>query len=139
VVDTGLINSSYAICNRQGKDRFDDRGLSGWFAGRLKVFWTAIRHMFFRFGMIWVWLPCVPFSAVVVIDSFMQRQIRKHQFKYASPSVNYWTKFLISILVLGITLAPLAPISMSPMLVPITGGLCGVMFWVQTAFNQKRF
>ena len=139
IVDSGVLAGSYSLCLRQGKDRFDDRGLGALFAKRLDVFWLAVRQMFFRFGLLTIWLPCVLVIFLpLVVDACMQRQIRKNQFAPANTLVYHYALVLISLLVIGIILAPLLPVPMAPLGVPLGLAVIGVALWFGLVITQKR-
>ena len=139
VVDTGILDGSYSICARQGKDKFDDRGLGDWFAYRLDVTWLAIQEMFFRFAAIRVWVPFVMVMLVPIFgDGWCMREIRKNRFAAASPAYCGYSKYLLYAVVLGIILAPLLPAAMNPVYVPIGLAMCGVALWVGMVYRHKR-
>jgi len=139
VVDTGIKPASAALCERQGKDRFDDRGFSNLFACRLEVFWLAVRHLFFRFAALEVWWPtALAFFLPILVDAYLQRCIRQNQFAYASPTIHYYSRLLISMLIMGLVLAPMLPWTLSPLNTPLALGICGVALWFRMAYTQKR-
>ncbi|MBW1952086.1 MAG: DUF4400 domain-containing protein [Deltaproteobacteria bacterium] len=139
LVDTGILEGSYAICNRQGRDRFDDRGFSGWFANRLDVFWMAVRQVFFRFQTVGIWLPCVPVMLLPVMgDSYCQRQIRKYRFTPASPLIYGYTRKFIAFSLLVLTATPFFPLTIPPLIFPVLLGLGGLALWLEVAYTHKR-
>lgn len=139
VVDTGVMAGSYHLCQRQGRDRFDDRGLGGWVAKRLDVFWLAVWHLFFRMGVMAVWLPVgLVFALPIFGDGLLQREIRKHQFSYSSPLKHRGAVRLIDLIVAAAILMPLLPVSLPPQGVPLALGLCGAALWIGTQNLQKR-
>lgn len=139
IVDTGALRECYALCEREGKDRFDDRGLAKLFANRLDVFWVAVRLMFFRFGEIYIWWPCVLIMYLsLLVDSYLLREIRKNQSSHFSPSVYNFAKmsfaWLLTILILG----PMVPYEIPPMVVPLVLGALGATMWGWVAYSPKR-
>jgi len=139
IVDSGVLRSSYALCERQGKDRFDDRGLAALFAHRLDVFWVAVRQMFFRFGQIYIWFPCVAvIFPPLLFDAYQKLQIRKNQSSHFSPLEYHWAWKSIVFLLLGLTLGPMLPCSIPPMLVPLWIGSLGAALWWWLAYMPKR-
>jgi hypothetical protein len=139
VVDTGALKTCYALCEHEGADNFDDRGFSRWFAHRLDVFWTAVKQMFFRFGMLRMWLPCsLAFLIPLFADAWLQRRIRQNQFAYSNTLIHHYGGMLIALVLTGLLLAPLLPLPMQPLSVPLGLGLVGASFWFWLANYQKR-
>jgi hypothetical protein len=139
IVDSGVLRSSYALCERQGKDRFDDRGLAALFAHRLDVFWVAVRQMFFRFGQIYFWFPCVAvIFPPLLFDAYQKLQIRKNQSSHFSPLGYYWSSKIMAFLLLGLTLGPMIPHTLPPLILPGWIGLLGVALWFWLAYMPKR-
>lgn len=139
IVDTGILRGSYALPERQGRDRFDDRGLGAWFGNRLDVFWVAVRQMFFRFGQIYVWFPCVlVFFPPLLFDAYQRLQIRKNQSSHFSPLGYHWAWKAVIFLLLGLTLGPMIPYTLPPMLVPVWIGSLGAALWWWLAYMPKR-
>ena len=139
IVDTGVLAGSYSLCERRVKDRFDDRGFGGWFGNRLDVVWIAVRQMFFRFGQIYIWFPCVAvFFPPLIFDGYQKRQIRKNQSSNFSPLTYCWAWRSMMFLLLGLTLGPMIPYTLPPMIVPVWIGLLGAALWFWLAFMPKR-
>jgi hypothetical protein len=141
VVDTGVLASSYSLAERRGKDPFDDRGLGGWFANRLDVFWVAIRQMLFRFGVVELWLSCaLLFIAAAFIDALLQRQILKYETGAASPLMYRIAEWIIAGVFMAIFLSPLLPVTMmSPLAVPVGMGAVAFALWFAVVKSAKRF
>jgi len=139
IVDTGALKECYGLCEREGRDRFDDRGLAAWFAKRLDVFWVAVRFMFFRFGEIYIWWPCVAAMFIpLLMDSYLLRQIRKNQSSHFSPTGYSWSKKIFYGLLAGLILGPMVPYKIPPMVVPVVLGLLGAAAWGWVAYSPKR-
>lgn len=139
VVDTGILDGSYSLCARQGKDKFDDRGLGNWFAHRLDVTWLAIQEMFFRFFAIKFWQPfAIALLVPMLADAWCKRAVRKNQFAASSPIACGYSKIFIYAVIIVALLAPMAPIKIKPIYVPGVLALCGIAMWVGMVYRQKR-
>lgn len=140
LVDNGVLQHSYFLCEgeRDEKDRFDDRGLGAIFARRLDVFWLAVRHMFYRFGMIELWGVCALFLLPLTVDASLQRCIRQNRFAYSSPMVHHGAGIIVSMVFMGLVLSPMLPLTMSPMSTPAGLALCGAALWFYLSNYQKR-
>ena len=138
-LDTGAVEASFTLCGYQGKDRFDDRGLGRWLFQRLQVVWMVIRQMVFRWEVMALWLPgAVIFAAPLLVDSLVQREIRKYQFSFASPLVHKKTWHFLRLLLAAAVLLPLLPVSVPPLAYPAALGAGGLALWAMILNIQKR-
>jgi hypothetical protein len=138
-LDTGIVDASYTFSGYKGKDRFDDRGLGAWLNLRLHVFWLAIYLMLFRWLVMSVWLPgTAVLTLPLLVDGLSQREIRKYQFSYASPTVHRQTGQALRLLFALMILLPLMPLSCPPLAYPVAIGLGALALWIMLVNNQKR-
>jgi hypothetical protein len=140
IVDTGVLAGSYALCEREGRDPFDDRGLGNFFGDRLDVFWVAVRQLFFRLGVVALWTWCVLLMlAATVTDALLQRQMLKCRSGSASPLVYHYAGVLIALVFMGLLLAPLLPVPiMSPLSAPAGLALVCLALWAGLVRSAKR-
>lgn len=139
IVDTGTLRECYGLCEREGKDRFDDRGLAAWFANRLDCFWVGVRLTFFRYGEIFVWWPyALAMFIPLIVDSCILRQIRKNQSSSFSPGWFSTFRMLFFGMLALLVLGPMFPFQIPPMLVPVVVGALGAALWGWVAFMPKR-
>lgn len=138
-MDTGIVDASYTYSGYEGKDKFDDRGLSAWVDLRLHVVWLAVYLMLFRWQVMYVWLPGTTVLTVpLMVDGIAQREIRKYQFSYASPTVHRKTTQTLRVLLASMILLPLLPLSCPPLSYPIAIGLGALALWIMLVNSQKR-
>lgn len=140
IVDCGALSGSYGICERQGKDPFDDRGLSKFFGDRLDVFWVAVRQLFFRISVVALWLwPGLLMLAATAADAVFQRQMLKFKSSSASPALYHYAAVGIALVFMGLLLAPMMPYPiMEPLAVPAGLALICLALWAGLVRSAKR-
>jgi hypothetical protein len=140
VVDCGVLSGSYELCQRQGTDRFDDRGLSKLFADRLDVFWVAVRQLLFRISVVAVWMWCGLLMLVATTaDALLQRQMLKCKSGAASPALYHYAAVGIAVVFMILLLVPMMPYPiMEPLAVPAGLALICLALWAGLVRSAKR-
>lgn len=140
-VDTGAVAASEKFFNRSDnpRDRFDDRGIGAWVQKRTEVLWLAVRYGFYRWGMLFLWLPLLVAAVLPVsLDAAYQRDIRKYQFSHTSGLKHNNSLWVLKVVLLLVFFMPLLPVAVPPLAIP-AGMMLGMMaWWVYWANMQKR-
>jgi len=140
LIETGFLDATYNYFGKYDDDGVvDDRGLGIVIDRRLDVFWLTLHLVYYRVGMLMIWLPyLLPMVLVASIDGLLQREIRKWQFSFSSPMAHRSAARLVFLIALAFVVIPFLPFPTPPFAMPILMGLLAVAAWVNLANIQKR-
>lgn len=139
IIDTGILEESYGFWGKHSGVTSLEKGIGESAASRLDVFWMCIRHMFFRFGLLHLWLPCaLALLPTLLIDAWLKRKVRQNQFSSANTLQHHLTGTVITLVALFMVVTPLLPLPIEPFYVPVGLAVCGFVVWLWLAMYQKR-
>lgn len=146
MIDTGVYESMYRhlIPNDTEKARSKGmeelgRGIFEWVLGRLEAFTNIVYQFLARFAMFVMWFPYILiFLIPAMYDGLMVREIKKTNFRLASPVVHRYSFRMVGLLVFGLITLFFVPIAVNPIIIPfIMLGICVFLSFTVSNF-QKR-
>lgn len=145
-IDTGIMAHSFEpfvpteaqITRTKGLEDFG-RPVFDWFDARIRAWWTLIWSAFTRVSSVLLWAPFALFLiAPWVVDGFVQREIRKHTFDYASPIQQRYAMRALTSLPLLFIVFLIAPIPLHPLATPILALAVGMLLQRAVKHFMKR-
>jgi len=143
---TGVMNASFSLIAPTESQRRRSAGLEGlgeaYFehsVNRLTVFWNSVFQATYRGVLLFHWLPyMLPLFIPAIFDGLMSREIKKHNYGYAS-SVRYHMGVHVLITVfLIVPIYLLMPFAITPLVIPAIGFLQAIVLMVTAANLQKQ-
>lgn len=144
-MESGIAQASYAMVVPDEGNRTNDRDeikpakeMVGWFDEKIVTWWAMWLQAIERLVLFMHWLP---YAMVILIpaciDGWIQREIKKTNFGYASPIRYHLGMFLI----FGLVLLPLAfsflPFAVSPLFAPVWSVVSALALVILTSNLQK--
>lgn len=146
ILDTGFYEGMYQTLIPTEEEKAESKGMeslgSWWFPmveGRIEAFTNMIYQFYMRAALILTWLPYVIILLLpAVYDGVMTWKIKRTNFSYASPVLHrysvrgfVWTLAVLFLLII-------APIAISPAVIPVALMICSVLVGLAIGNWQKR-
>jgi len=143
---TGVMKASFNLIAPTDAQRARSGGLENFGEAyfshsvkRLTVFWNSLFQATYRAVLMFHWLPyMLPLFLPAIIDGLMTREIKKHNYGYAS-AVRYHMgiHFLITVFLI-VPIYLLMPFAITPLAIPAIGFLQAIILMFTAANLQKQ-
>lgn len=145
-LNTGIAQATYALTVPDPENRTNDRDevklskdMVNWFDRRIMAWWSMWLQALERLMVFKTWLPfAVVFFVPTVVDGWVQREIKKSNFGYASPVRYHFGMFLMFGLLFFPLLYSFSPFVFSPLSTPIWIVLSAFSLVMMTSNLQKH-
>ena len=146
VIDSGVYHKVYRFLIPTEEQKKQSVGMenmgTGWFAWvekRLESLANSIYHFYTRLALLTTWAP---YFLILLIpsafDGFTTWRIKRTNFDYVSPVLHRYSLQIIVVLILGMSILFMAPIVMTPILIPVVIACICVLSGVVFGNIQKR-
>lgn len=146
VVRSGFLDATYNHLIPTEAQRAQSRGMENigttWFPlveSRLQAFFSTVYQIFLRLALLLAWLPFFTITAIpAVLDGMMAWKARQASFAYASPVMHRVSLHVVLWSMWSLLVLLIAPVPISPAVLPAFGIVIPLALSFMTAHTQKR-